>query len=357
LTGYGNDAVDMAVHLERLGHDVLPWPVNTMAGLPREFTDLLTKDPSEGRNADAVLMFAPPFQIQPWEFKIRDVPAFGYSMWERTPLLRTDFDWPIDKPIGWAHYGLAGMAVTTAMNIGAFEAIDRYLPMTVVPCGIDPDDWPVLKRPDHPAEGANRPFRFLMHGALAGRKNPFAVFGAWRDLKQRHPDCDAELWVHSYSMRLHPSIADVYGSKGTNPDGGDIWMFSDSLPYREVLDMFHQCDVLVSPSRGEGNNKPAMQMLSTGGAVLASDWSGHQNWLDAPGAYPLRGKLIPAFGAAGAEEFEVDHDSLVERMYLMWARQDHVREEALAGAQWIRDYMTWPRLLPNLVDWMAELSG
>ena len=45
LTGYGNDAVDMAMALDRAGVDVVLNPLSMRSGLPRKFTDLLHKEP------------------------------------------------------------------------------------------------------------------------------------------------------------------------------------------------------------------------------------------------------------------------------------------------------------------------
>jgi hypothetical protein len=62
-TGYGNEAVDMAVQFAKMGIDIVPWPEHLTPGLPKAFTDLLTKDP--GGRYDLTVGFCPPFDLRP----------------------------------------------------------------------------------------------------------------------------------------------------------------------------------------------------------------------------------------------------------------------------------------------------
>jgi glycosyltransferase involved in cell wall biosynthesis len=345
-SGYGNDAVDLAIHLQRAGVDVVPWPTSLLPGLPAEFTKLLEKNPQGHK--DAVLQFSDPAQFSTMpEWADMAPKAFGYSMWERTPLLPGDLgwdkiegtDWSLGRPFsGW----LRGMAVTCPMNVEAFRHLDPDLAMTVVPCGIDSDAWPT-----HDRRGADRPMRFLLIGALeALRKDPFCVLNAWHQLTSEHPDFDAELIVHSFSPGLVGIVADgAYGPRVT---------FSRRpLSRRELTELYHSCDVLVTPSRGEGNNKPAMEFMATGGCVIASDWSGHRNWLHPDCTIALPGTLTPVDDQPEAQEFVVDPEVLAEAMLNAWRNPRLVRRLGDRAATWIREKCSWDVVVPKLADWMA----
>lgn len=325
---------------------MVPWPLSILPGLPREFTRLLEKDP--GGRKDAALQFSDPGAFADLKHWAPGVPkAFGYSMWERLPLLHSDLGWRPDERYlaQWRPFSgyLRGMAVTCPMNIDAFRNVDPDLAMTVVPCGIEPDDWPV-----HDRRGDDRPFRFLLIGMLtAARKDAFCVLEAWQWLKANRPEFDAELTVHTYAPGLHSSIATAYGP--------GITFSSKPLSRKELIELYHSADVLVTPSRGEGNNKPAMEFMATGGTVLASEWSGHLNWMHPDVTLPLKGTLTPCIGQPDAVEYVVDPQTCAEGMLWAWAHQRAVREMGDLAAPFIRQRCAWDVLVPKLVDWMEQV--
>jgi len=334
--------------MSRLGVDVVPWPMSILPGLPAEFCRLLEKDP--GGRKDAALQFSDPAAFSDLKDWAPGAPkTFGYSMWERLPLLHSDLPWhPVWQEEGeaarWRPFSshLRGMAVTCPMNVDAFRPVDPDLAMTVGPRGIEPDDWPVADR-----RGADRPFRFLLIGVLtSARKDAFCVLEAWRWLKAQYPEFDAELVVHTFAPGLHSSIATVYGP--------GITFSGDPLSRAELIKLYHSCDVLVTPSRGEGNNKPAMEFMATGGTVLASEWSGHLNWMHPDCTLPLKGELTPCAGQPAAVEYVVDPQTCADAMLAAWTDQRHTRQLGDNAAPWIRQRCAWDVLVPKLVDWMAE---
>jgi glycosyltransferase involved in cell wall biosynthesis len=342
FSGYGNDAVDIAVNLARLGVEVTPWPTSVMPGLPREFCRLLERDPVGPK--DVLLCFADPASMRPWEMAGMAPKMVGYTMWERTPIRREDLPWG-RRTRRWSAHGMDGLAVTCEMNVGAFAALDPQIPKLVVPCGIEPGDWP-RKPLDRVLVNGDRPVRFLACGVLNGRKDPFRLLGAWRDMMASWPGLRAELVMHSYSAGLHPKLAEAYGP--------GIVMSQRPLSRGEMWRLYADCDVLVSVSRGEGNNKPALEFMAVGGTVAASDWSGHQNWLN-ESTTPLPGELVPADGAPGAVEFAVDHDSLVKTLYELATDPVAVAYRGQACSDWVRSHLTWRRTLRPLVAWMESL--
>lgn len=348
FSGYGNDAVDLAINMQRLGADVLPMPMSLLPGLPREFLKMLEQDP-RGRK-DVAMTFAPPYDIRPWEFVKMAEKAVGYSMWERTPILPDEFDghgWSDDDALGWgsapgqdAWKGLAHMFVTCPMNKAAFRNVDATVPLSVVPCGIEEKDWPFQRR------DAQEQMQFLMIGMLGGRKVPFVLLDAWRDLKRERPDFDARLRLHTLARGLHPKIVDVYP---------DVEISQHPLDRPGLIRLYHESDVLVSVSRGEGNNKPAMEFMATGGTVIASDWSGHQNWLHPDITYGLPGALEPSIGQPNAEDFAVDVEALKKALLAAWEnRADTVRRGERA-AVWIRETLTWPVVVDRMLKTLERL--
>lgn len=350
FSGYGNDAVDMAVFMDKAGVDVLPWPTSVMPGLPERMAKLLMKDPRGQK--DVVLTFAPPDAIRPWEFADLAPKAVGWTMWERTPYLAADLadvpEWQAADPgtkqrvpfaaraeRGDMFGGLDELIVTCPMNVEAFAEVNHDVPVSVIPNGIDPDKWPVEKR------SPSRPMTFLMVGMLAGRKNPFALLDAWRDLKAMKPEFDARLHLHTLAPGLHPAIADgAYGP--------DITITNRPLSHQELTGLYLASDVMVSTSRGEGNNKPAMEFMATGGTVLAPKWGGHENWMHRDLTYEIPFRLVRD-EETGTLDAEVDHAGLIDGLLACWNDRSATSMRGLQSASFIRSSLGWPVVIDRLI--------
>ncbi|AMM44291.1 glycosyltransferase [Arthrobacter phage Kitkat] len=348
-TGYGNDAVDMAVQFERMGIDVVPWPDHISPGLPKAFTDLLTKDPK--KDYDLTVKFAPPFDIRPEEFAHLGRTAVGWSMWERTPLLRADmFDhgWenPYDRPQWWSKPEgwestpklekdwLDLMVVTCHDNVEAFQHLDPAMEYAVCPNGIDTNRFPEMDRSE------NKQFTFASVGMLAGRKDVFATLAAWKMAKEMDPEFDARLILKTATTGLHPQLMDIFP---------DLTIISDVWPQERLIAFYSQVDCLVSTSRGEGNNKPAMEFMSTGGPVMATEWSGHMNWLHPDSGYPLPGHLVED-PHTGASDFRVDISTTANTFLHVWRNQEEAKRKGVQAAKRIRAELSWEKVCERFIQ-------
>lgn len=348
FSGYGNDAIDMAVTLEKIGVDVTVMPMTIASGLPRDFTRLLEKDPQGPK--DVLLTYAPPWRIRPWDSpKVEK--KVGYTMWERTPVLPSDLT---DQTDGWttvpqkdgrphAFAGLDLLLVTCPMNVQAFRNVDEITPIKVAPGGVVGDDWPIARR-----AGADRPLTYLMVGMLAGsRKDPFLMLDAWREVKEEHPDFDGRLILHTIGRGLHPGIENAYP---------DVTISTRSLDRAGLVDLYHSADVMVSVSRGEGCNKPALEFMATGGTVMASDWSAHQGWLHPDVTYALPGTLAPAHPSTpDVLDFRVDREALKETILRTWRTPSDVWRRGERAATWVRETCEWEGLMQRMVRMLEGL--
>lgn len=371
FSGYGNDAVDIAIGLSRLGVDVVPWPTKVIPGLPRELTRLLEKDPTGGY--DVVLSFAPPFDIHPDQLVHLGAPVVGWSMWETSRLTDDDMmghgfgDYTIreeppehlglgavceleyvDRWWSWSkhrsvdHRGLDLMLVTCPMNVDAFHAVDPDVEIEVLPCGVDVNAFEEVDRP------VDRPLTFGMIGMLAGRKDPMTLIQAWNELKAERPDFDARLELKTSCPGLHPAMMDIYP---------DLTIHDRAWSPQRVKDWYADVDVLISVSRGEGNNKPAMEFMSTGGPVIASDWSGHQNWLYPDSGWPLGGTLRPVFAHRDdVLDFRVDVDELKKAMLDAWENRAETAEKGRRAARLIRGSLSWEIVCGKLAGVLEKVA-
>lgn len=346
-SGYGNDAVDMCVWMARAGLEVVPWPDHLTPGLPREFTDLLTANPSG--KYDVAMKFSPPFDLHPETFAFAATTSVGWSMWERTPLQRADMvghGWgnvkgrkrwwsrgPRSKD-GREKNWLDLMLVTCPMNVDAFQELDPYMKYAVVPNGIDPGLYPEMDR-----SGRDQPFTFATWGMLAGRKDPFATLAAWKIAKDSDPSFDARLVLKTSCSGLHPGIMEVYP---------DVEIIDKVWSRKQLVDWMGTVDCYVSTSRGEGNNKPAMEFMATGGPIMVTYWSGHQNYLHPDTGYALPGKLVE--NDRGVSDFRVDVETTAAMFLHVWRNQAEARRKGELAAKQIRATLSWEKVIERLVQ-------
>jgi glycosyltransferase involved in cell wall biosynthesis len=179
-----------------------------------------------------------------------------------------------------------------------------------------------------------------MHGQLHNRKSPYVTIQAFNELK--HEKAEFE----SARLGLHTTIGDPLVVFGHLIPGMKVW---HEMWERPVLEEFYRAaHVLVAPSRGEGKNLPALEMMTTGGAVAATNWGGHVQWLSSEYAYPLDYTLSPTDPRYPdlAHDAKVSVETVKEMMWHTFTHRDEVKQKAELAA----------RMIPQLCDWSVVIE-
>lgn len=206
--------------------------------------------------------------------------------------------------------------------------------------GYDSRLWKPIERDWH-----GERFQFLMHGALNHRKQPWLAIEAWHKLKAEKGEAFAPA-----RFALHTSAPGVIFPELNVPFAhAGIKVFVSSLDMQGMHDMYAASHCLLSPSRGEGKNLPALEFLSTAGAVAATNFGGHRQWLGEDWAYPLDYTMGATFGDCpwGAHDAKVSIDHLAERIWHIYTH----REEARRKAQYASE------IIPKMCDWKVVIES
>jgi glycosyltransferase involved in cell wall biosynthesis len=211
---------------------------------------------------------------------------------------------------------------------------------TVLQGGYDSRLWKPMDRNWHEDR-----FQFLMHGALNDRKQPWLVIQAWHKLKAEKGEAfaPARLALHTVAPgKLFPELNVPFASKG-------IKVFVSSLDLQGVKDLYAASHCLLAPSRGEGKNLPCLEMLSTAGAVAATNFGGHTQWIGGDWAYPLDYKLGATYGDCpwGAHDAQVQEDHLAEVIWHIYTHREEARKKAALGSE----------MIPKLCDWSVVVES
>lgn len=147
-------------------------------------------------------------------------------------------------------------------------------------CGVDRD---IFAEKPLPVDG---PTRFVNAGKWELRKGHDVLLQAF--LKAFGPEDDVELVMLCDNPFLSPEETNewVHYYKN-NPLGGKVRIPMRMETQREVADLFASCHCGVFPSRGEGWNLEALELLSMGRHVIATACTAHLDYLDGENSFPV----------------------------------------------------------------------
>lgn len=244
--------------------------------------------------------------------------------------LRERLQW-FDLTLGYDEVSLSALApfVNPKMHSGVLQG------------GYESRLWRPIERDWH----SDR-FQFLMHGALNPRKQPWVAIEAFSKLKFEKGDAfgPARLALHTTAPgTLFPELNVPFSSRG-------IKVFVSSLDLQGVKELYAASHCLLAPSRGEGKNLPALEFQSTAGAVAATDFGGHRQWLGADWAYPLDYDLGATFGDCpwGAHDAKVSVDHLADVIWHIYTHREEARQKARLASELIPKMCDWSVVVENL---------
>lgn len=340
-SGYGNDGIGMTRAFMRLGADVYLQPTSVQAPIPQDIAMLLTK-PLQGP-FDLLIHHVDPAMLEADEDLHRAAAVvIGWTMWEYSNFKNL----PGRSKLKDKLKGYDAIIGYDPVSSACFEPYFKG-PILTVQGGYEPADWPEITTRDWNDEN----FYFCMLGMLSERKNPFAAIQAFGRAKSIDPEFDkhARLSLKTNVPGLHSAMEDVYPG---------LRVFYDAWPQEVVKEFYKVQHVLLAPSRGEGKNMPALEFQSTGGTVIATDWGGHQQWLNKDYNYPLDYELIPVPGFPDTQYAEASVEHLTELMLHCFHNRDEVRRKGELAAQTIPALSSWDsvvdRLLLRLGDTIPE---
>lgn len=194
-----------------------------------------------------------------------------------------------------------------------------------------------------------RPFRFLSIGKMEPRKNSTVLLEAF--LEKFAGNNDVELIIKTRERFAHPTI--VAAAQQHN----NVKLIAETLTEFKLVQLMHDCDVFVYPSRGEGFSFPPRNAIATGMPTIVTDWSALS---EIPGAIkiPIDGlsPMHPCGFSYGEEKHllmaDVDPHYLAGVMELVYATYDSVAETT---AKFRPQICTWESCAIVLTSYIREI--
>ncbi len=339
-SGYGSDGIGMTEALMRAGIDIYLEPTHISPPLSDKVAQLLTKPLVAP--FDLLVHHVDPGQLGLTPVARRAAKrTVAWTMWEwstldnlrgRSTLRKRLADY--DLVVGYDTVSSAALAPYVSTNAATVQG------------GFWPEQWPYVER-----DWQSPRFGFCMAGALHQRKDPFVAIQAFQELKQELPEEfePAELHLKTNQPGLHMAMEQWIPKLRVHYD---VW------PHPVMLDFYASQHCLLAPSRGEGKNLPALEFLSTGGTVIATNWGGHQQWLSSEYAYPLdHGLAADAPTKPECLSARASKDHLKALMLHVFRNRQEAARKGGIGSQVIPRMCSWDAVIGRLFHQLADQTG
>lgn len=335
-SGYGNDGIGIVRALLRRGDDVYLEPTTVQAPIPEDVAFLLTK-PLQAP-FDMILHHVDPAALEMTE-NIASAATINvaWTMWEYSNFGNLPGRSKLRKKL--KHYD-AVVAYDPVTQACIAEHYSGFIP--VVQGGFWPEDWEYMER-----DWFSERFGFCMVGQLHERKNPFVAIQAFNELKHEYPEefAPAELHLKTNVPGLHSGLEQVIPK---------LKVHYATWP-NEILKQFYQAQhVLISTSRGEGKNMPALEFQSTGGTVIATNWGGHEQWLNSEYNYALDYKMESVPGFPNTKQAAASVENLKEHMLHTFRNRAEAKAKGKLASQIIPKMSSWDNVIERL---LLQLEG
>jgi glycosyltransferase involved in cell wall biosynthesis len=339
MSGYGNDGRGIARSLAAMGHDVHLYPMSVACPIDQVTAALLTKWPDPPY--DIEIVHAPPKLLVTEREREAVKRVIGWTMWEWEQL--RDFE-GTDDETARADFGEHMRDFDLLLNYDEVTAtaLDplTVTPTTILQGGYDPSIWAgATTKRDWDAD----PFRFVMVGRMDKRKNPWLAVRAFAQLKDEHPDFNAELHLKSHHHAIPPGLAGRWPGLVSHA----AWW-----PQLKMREFYMSMHCLLAPSTGEGKNVPALEAMTTGMPVIATDYGGHRQWLRSDYGYPLRWSP-KEYSIGWAADPDLEH--LKELMWHVYTHRYEAKRKGELAARTIPAMCSWDAVMHRFMARVAEV--
>jgi len=258
FTGYGTFGILLAREWSKQT-DLALFPTQVTMGLPKEVLEILAQE--EPPKPDLFVDFTDPMSANG---KFGKKFSVLFTMWEQTKMV-VDFD-----PRKLQSYDL--MLVPNQVNKDTFAEFFPVEKIKIVSLGVDTSfyTWKPRKVRELPK------IRFCAVGNLSRRKGIELIVDAYQKIRSEYENCS--LSIRSTGAGLHPRWADIIQ---------DCYMYFGPWSKQTLRDFYYNMDVMLSLTRGEGFNLPAVEFLATGGTVIATNFMGHAQWANSEYMYQV----------------------------------------------------------------------
>lgn len=247
--------------------------------------------------------------------------------------------------------GVERVLVPCQHNVEAFRQSGVEVPISVVPGGTDPNEFPLVQH------APKRPYTFLTLADRNQRKGWHEVWEAFYRAFGGKTTGDQDVRLIVKSVPTGNNVTEVI-AQGQNLDRRIIWQI-ERAP--NMATVYAQADCVVLPSRSEGWGLPHREAASMGLPVIVQAYAGLDDGYTHEWAIVVDGgqmQPIPREQAHCLGEWRVvDVQELVAAMRACYERPEQARAHGLRAAQWLRQNQTWAHSAQHLIELVRQSNA
>jgi len=220
--------------------------------------------------------------------------------------------------------------------------------LSVSGCGVD--HWERIA-PDHNFTVEGKSFRFLHVSSCFPRKGADLLLQAYGRSFSAKDDVTLIIKTHpNPHNEIRKWLADA---KADRQDFPDVLIIEDDLADSQLKALYHQCHVLVAPSKAEGFGLPIAEAMLSGLPVITTAWGGQLDFCDDNSAWLIDYDFEAAqshFGVFDSAWARPRVEDLAERMRELYEMSPGERQQrAAVGRTRLMENFRWCDVAERLV--------
>lgn len=245
--------------------------------------------------------------------------------------------------------GIERLLVPCEHNVEAFRRSGVKIPISVVPLGVNPEEFPQIVRQSN----EDRPYTFLTIADRSSRKGWQEVYTAfYKAFSGKQSDIQDVRLIIKCLPNGNGMVDLISKSKDL-----DKRIQIDISTYDNIADFYRQGDCLVLPSRSEGWGLPHREAAMMGLPVIVQKYAGLDDGHTEEWAIPVDGgKMTPIMqrGKVIGEWLIADTDDLAAEMFSLYQHPDRGIEKGIQARFWLAANQTWLDSAGILIDLILE---
>lgn len=172
--------------------------------------------------------------------------------------------------------------------------------------------------------------KFFHQGAEAARKNGWDAVSAFRRAFPAQQDVSLSLKYYNRSMIEMPRTL------------GRVSYFNEDWPLEKLIKFYHEQDIYIYPSSGEGFGLTPLQAMATGmPTITVGDWAPYADLLDPK--LTLSGTLVTSNWPEihPGQVYRIDFDDVVDKMQYAYHNFEALAQQAYDLAPIVRKRYDW----------------
>lgn len=227
----------------------------------------------------------------------------------------------------------------------------------VAPLGVDEKIFRPIK-----IDIPNKPFQFVAVGKWEERKNYKTLIKAFDAAFAPYDDVELHIlafsWIQPAVERMQTELPRLLADTAI---GYKVKVYPNQfIPPEQLANIYNMCDCGISLSHAEGFNLPLLEMLACGLPVIATNVTGHTEYLK-----PEHGILIDPIGKVEAfdelffrdkfgEWYDFSFDQIVESMRTAY---NTFRDKDFSNNAKISETFNWEHLAIDISHILKEVKG